>query len=102
MYDLQLPIALVTTLILTLGTYASYKTFNKGAVPISKYIFLFFLVTLFTQLVGLVQLLFWDMLTSVDSRAWLIVSYANFALIRVAYAILAFGCYVSTRGDTKM
>jgi len=99
---MQVPIALATTIIMALGTYGSYKSFSKGAAAISRYIFLFFLITLLTQLVGLVQLLVGDMVTIIDSRGWLIVSQTSFVLIRVAYAILAFGCYVNVRPHRKV
>jgi len=94
MLDMQVPVALVTALIMALGAYFSYKNISKSASSISKYIFLFFLITLLTQLVGLLQLLAVDPSTIADVRVWLIVSQANFVLTRVAYAVLAFGCYV--------
>ncbi len=101
MRDIQVPVALATALIMALGTYFSYKNISKSTVTIPKYIFLFFLITLFTQLVGLAQLLVGDTLTIVDSSGWLIVSQTSFALIRVAYAVLAFGCYVNFRDNAR-
>ncbi|MBS3984999.1 MAG: hypothetical protein KGZ66_05290 [Selenomonadales bacterium] len=101
MLDIQVPVALVTALIMALGTYFSYKNISKSASSISKYIFLFFLITLLTQLVGLLQLLAVNPSTIADVRVLLIVSQANFVLIRVAYAVLAFGCYVVFREGSK-
>jgi len=101
MLDMQIPIALVTALIMAPGAYFSYKNIGKGAGSISKYIFWFFFITLLTQLVALLQLLAIDPSTIEDFRVVHLVSYVNFVLIRVAYAVLAFGCYVVFRDSAR-
>ncbi|MBS3872012.1 MAG: hypothetical protein KGZ92_09955 [Firmicutes bacterium] len=101
MRDIQVPVALVTALIMALGTYFSYNIISKSAAIISRYTFLFFLTMLLTQLVGLVQLLVVDPSTIINVSGWLIVSQTSFALTRFAYAVLAFGCYVSFRDSAK-
>jgi len=101
MLDMQIPIYLVTALIMAPGAYFSYKNISKGAGSISKYIFVFFLITLLTQLMALLQLLATELAGYRDVRVLLPVSYDNFVLIRVAYAVLAFGCYVVFRDRAR-
>lgn len=89
----QLALEAVATGVLLFGGYHGYRAYRKCRIPLP--IFLFFPLVLFPQFVGLLGSLLSPILPNISPIIWLRLSQVGYWMLRLAFALLAYGCYLS-------
>lgn len=89
-----LAIGIIAIALAALGTCFSYKGMISGRGVVFRFLFLFFLIHLLVQIVGLLQVLI-PPVNPAAARIHLFVSNANSYSGSFAFAVLVFGSFVA-------
>lgn len=89
-----LAIGVIATALAALGTCFSYKGMISGRGVVFRFLFLFFLIQLLAQIVGVLQVSI-PPVNPAAARIHLYLSYANSYSGSCAFAVLVFGSFVA-------